>query len=168
MTAPRYSLFHRLMHHISSSRSGAWFFARTLPMQDRLVLKLSGGRWTVTGLLAGLPVVWVTSTGAKSGRPRTSPLLAIRSDRADADFAVIGTNFGQQHHPAWYYNLKANPRATCTLQGHTGSYAVHEASGAEYERYWQRAEAVYRGYPLYKQRVRQRDIPMFVMTPQAG
>jgi deazaflavin-dependent oxidoreductase (nitroreductase family) len=119
----------------------------------------------MTSLLAGLPVVLVTTTGAKTGRPRTLPLLCIRDESDPNTFALIASNWGQRRNPAWYYNLKTNPRATCTIEGRTGEYIAHEATGEEYERFWRYAENIYIGYPRYKQRAGRRHIPIMVMTP---
>ena len=119
----------------------------------------------MTGLFTGLTVVIVTATGAKSGLPRTLPLLCIRDEQDSATFALIATNWGQEHYPAWYFNLKANPRAVCSIAGKTGQYLAHEAAGEEYARYWQDAADTYKGYPLYKQRIHGRKIPIMVMSP---
>ncbi len=166
MTQKKYNLFHSVSQGIAASPPGAWFYARTLHHFDGLFLRLSGGRVTMTSLVAGLPVVIVTTTGAKSGKPRTVPLLGIRDERDTATFALIASNWGQQHYPAWYFNLKANPRATCSIAGQTGQYLAHEAIEEEYARFWQYAADTYRGYPLYKQRIHGRNIPIMVVTPQ--
>jgi deazaflavin-dependent oxidoreductase (nitroreductase family) len=152
MAQQNYSTFHTLMQRIGSSRPGAWFYARTLHHLDRVFLKLTGGRTMMTSILSGLPVVLLTTLGAKSGLPRTIPLLCIRDERDPRRFALVGSNFGQRHHPAWYFNLKANPHATCSIQGQAGKYLAHEAEGEEYDRFWQRAMQTYMGFPLYKQR----------------
>ena len=165
MAVQDYSRFQRFIQKIASSRPGAWFFARTLHHFDRIVLKLSGGKTTMTGILAGLPVVYVTATGAKSGLPRTLPLIYIRDSSNPDSFALIASNYGQYHNPAWYYNLKANPRAQCLIEGQSEEYLAHEASGEEYDRYWQAACDTYVGYPLYKQGAAHRRIPIMVMTP---
>jgi F420H(2)-dependent quinone reductase len=89
MNKNRYSFFHAVVQKIASSRPGAWFYARTLHHVDRVAFKLSGGRATMTGTLAGLPVVILTTTGAKSGLPRTLPLLCIRDERNPATFGLL-------------------------------------------------------------------------------
>jgi deazaflavin-dependent oxidoreductase (nitroreductase family) len=151
---------------IASSRPGAWFFARTLHYFDRVVFKVSGGHVTMTSALAGLPVVLLTTTGAKSGLPRSLPLLCIRNERNPDRFALVASNWGQHHYPGWYFNLKADPRATCSIRGQTGTYVAHEASGEEYERFWQSAANTYLGFAIYKQRVGERRIPIMIMTPE--
>ena len=109
------------------------------------VFKLSGGRATMTGTLAGLPVVILTTTGAKSRLPRTLPLLCIRDERNATTFALVASNWGQSHYPAWYFNLKAHPRAIGSIRGRAETYVVHEASGEEDERFWQYAANTYVG-----------------------
>src|SRR3954451_10052651 len=90
-------------------RSAGWkqlslFYARTLHLLDRAVFKLTRGRATFTSWLAGLPVAWLTTTGAKSGAERTSPVLAIPA--GDGKFNVIASIYGQRKNPSWYHNLK--------------------------------------------------------------
>ena len=165
MNRKRYSFFHVLVQKIGSSRFGAWFYARALHHFDRVAFKLSGGRATLTSALAGLPVVLLTTTGAKSGLPRTLPLLCIHDERNPHTFALVASNWGQTHYSAWYFNLKANPRAVGSIRGQVGTYVAHEASGEEYEKFWQYAANTYLGYPLYKQRVGARRIPIMIMTP---
>jgi deazaflavin-dependent oxidoreductase (nitroreductase family) len=164
MTQKKYNPFHLVMQKIAASSPGAWFYARTLHHFDKIFLRLSGNRMAMTSLVAGLPLVIVTTTGAKSGLPRALPLLCIRDESDPSTFAIIATNWGQQHYPAWYFNLKANPHAQCSIAGVTGQYTAHEATGEEYARYWQYAEDTYLGYSLYKQRIRGRNIPIMVMT----
>ena len=166
MPPKTYSLFHSSMQKIASTRPGAWFYSRTLHYFDRFVLRLSGGRSTLTGIVTGLPVLFLTTTGAKSGLPRTLPLLFIRDPNNSASFALIASNWGQEHYPAWYFNLKANPNAACSINGQTKKYVAHEAGGDEYEQFWQAATNTYLGYSLYKQRVgEKRRIPIMVLTP---
>ena len=86
------------------------FYARTLHVIDKGVFKLTRGRTTFSAWLAGLPVAWLTTTGAKSGVERTSPVLAIPC--GDGRLVVIASNYGQRHNPSWYYNLRAHPYAT--------------------------------------------------------
>ncbi len=165
MSKKKYSAFHTLMQRVAASKPGAWFFSRTMHRFDGLLLKLTGNRATLTSLLAGLPIVIVTCKGAKSGLPRTLPLIYIRDEADPAKFALIATNWGRKHYPAWYYNLKANPRASCSIAGRQGEYEAQEVQGEEYERFWQAAPEIYLGYPLYKQRISGRRIPIMVLKP---
>lgn len=162
----KYSWVQSLVQKIAASKPGAGISAHLLHHVDRLVFRLSDQRATFSSLMAGVPVVMLTSKGAKSGLLRTVPLLCIRDENDPASFALIATNWGQKSYPAWYYNLKANPAATCSIDGKTGDYLAHEAQGEEYERFWQFASNIYFGYPLYKQRIAGRRIPIMVMRAQ--
>jgi deazaflavin-dependent oxidoreductase (nitroreductase family) len=154
----------QFLQFIPKSKWGAWLFARTLHHFDRPVLRLSHGRYSLTSLLAGLPVVIATTTGAKSGQPRSLPLVAVPDDE---NVILIASNFGQHYHPAWYYNLRAHPEVQWTYEGKTVTYLAREAEGAERDRCWQRAVDLYSGYALYKERAGQRQIGVFLLTPQA-
>ena len=96
----------------ASTKAGSWL-VRTLTPLDRRLLMRTRGKYTVLGPI-GAPTLLLTTTGAKSGQPRTSPLLYCR----DGDqLLVIGSNFGQAHHPAWTGNLRADPHAVVTIGG---------------------------------------------------
>lgn len=161
------SPFQRFMQKIASSKPGAWFLARTQHHLDRIVFKLSGGRTTMAGVLTGLPVVILANKGAKSGLIRTIPLLCIEDEKNPDHLILIASNFGQSHNPAWYYNLRANPQANCTLDGVTRTYHAREAQGEDYERCWSYALDTYMGFPHYQIRAGQRHIPIMVMEPVA-
>lgn len=154
--------FQRLMQAMVASRPGAWLFSRLLPPLDTAVGRLSRGRHSVPGLLAGLPVVDVTTTGRKSGRPRTAHLISIPvGDR----LALLGTNFGQAATPAWVYNLEADPRATVTFRGRTLDVVARPATDLEYDEVMANSAGIYGGYRKYRQRVTSRRIRIFVLEP---
>jgi len=152
MSKLRYSLFHSFIQKIASSSPGAWFFSRIAHHLDRIILKLSRGRMTLSSIVTGFSLVVITTTGAKSGLPRTLPVLYIRDKFDPNRHAIIASNWGQHHHPAWYFKLKAEPCATGSIDGQVRTYIAHETSGEEYERFWQRAVETYLGFPLYQQR----------------
>jgi deazaflavin-dependent oxidoreductase (nitroreductase family) len=140
----------------------AWLLSKTLRHLDAAAIKLSGGRTTATSLLTALPVIHLTTTGAKSGQPRTTPLICgVDGDR----LILFATNFGGQKNPAWSYNLRAHPAATVTFQGQTARYRSRAATPAECERYWPLADALYTGYAAYRERAAHREIPVFVLEP---
>lgn len=155
--------WQRSAQAVASSRYGSKLASRLLPRIDRTVLRLSGNRFTVTSVVSHVPVVMLTTTGARSGLPRTVPLLAF----PDGDkIALIASSFGNSKHPAWYLNLRANPRAALAFHGQPARpYIAREASGAEREMYWQRAARAYPGYDAYKERTGGREIPVLVLEP---
>lgn len=163
VSSPR--AWQRHLQFMPASRIGAWLFSNRLHYIDRLLLRLSKGRLSVPGVLVGLPVVTLTTTGAKSGKSRTAPVVGIR----DGDkIVIIGTNFGTSRQPAWYHNLRANPEAILTLPQASGTYIAREATPAERELYWKKGDEIYIGYAAYRRRIRGREVPIFVLTPKRG
>ena len=162
MQPVRYGWLQSFIQKLASSAPGSWLLAHILRALDRFTLKVSGGRATLTNILAGVPVIWVTTTGARSGQPRTRPLLPIHDPEHPERCALIASNFGQPHFPAWYYNLKKHPQATCELKSETITFTAHEATGEEYERFWRYATNTYFGYALYRKRAGRR-VPIMVM-----
>ncbi len=161
----RPNVLQRAMQQIGASRPGAWLFKRMLHPIDKVLFKLTNGRMTVPGLLAGLPVIMVTTTGAKSGKPRTMPLLGIPMD---GDVAIIGSNFGQSGTPGWVYNLEADPSATISYRGATVDVSAHLASEPQADAAFAEAAKVYPGYGKYRQRASHRTIRVFMLGPSAG
>lgn len=149
------------MWHISSSRPGAWLFARSIHHVDKFALRMSGGQATLAGLTAGIPVLTVTTTGARSGQPRTTPLLGVPFGD---DIAVIGTHFGQPGTPGWYYNLRARPRAEITYRNRSVTATAREASDEEWPAIWSAARKIYGGYEAYARRITDRKIHIMILT----
>jgi deazaflavin-dependent oxidoreductase (nitroreductase family) len=156
--------FQRLVWKVSSSRPGAWLFAKTLHHMDRVVLRLSRERVTVPGVLAGLPIITLVTTGATTGQRRDVPLVGVP---AGDDIAVIGTRFGHPRTPAWYFNLRADPRAEVGYRGRTVPVVAREAEGDEREALWARGCEIYAGYQAYARRIDHRQIHVMVLEPRA-
>jgi deazaflavin-dependent oxidoreductase (nitroreductase family) len=150
----------RLLRRFASSAPGSWFFARVLHRIDRPVYRLTKGRHTFASLVSGLPVVMLTTTGARTGRPRTVPVLGLPTSDG---IAVIASNFGQRHHPAWYYNLRAKPEGEVTVDGTTHGFRAVEAAGDRRARIWEQGLAVYPGWAAYERRASNREICVFVL-----
>ena len=124
---------------------------------------LSKGRLSVPSLVTGLPVVMLTTIGAKSNLTRTVPVVGMREGET---VILIASNWGSTRHPAWYHNLRAHPDATLDIHGRRGTYVARPVTAAEREQYWQRAANLYRGFSAYAQRTGGRDIPIMVLTPK--
>lgn len=158
------NLFQRGMQSFGSTKAGAKVFSKTITAVDRVVFKLSKGRTTVPELLAGLPVVMVTTTGRKSGEPRRSPLVAVPTGE---DLALVGTNFGQKKTPGWVFNLEADPAATVELGERSVAVRARPATDAEREQVFAAAGSIYPGYDKYQERISGRTIRIFVLEPAA-
>ena len=121
--------------------------------------RLSGGR--LGGKVGKAPVLLLTTTGRKSGKVRTQPLLYTREGDA---YAVIASKGGAPKHPLWYLNLQANPLAEITLGSETHKVRARDADGDERERLWRALAAQYSGYDKYAQKTTRR-IPVVVLDP---
>jgi deazaflavin-dependent oxidoreductase (nitroreductase family) len=151
----------RAVWKVSASRPGSWIFARSLHHVDKALLAATRGRATSAGLLAGIPVLTVTTTGARTGARRTVPLLGVPYGD---DIAIIGTRFGQPGTPGWYYNLRADPRAEVTYRETTVRAAVREALDEERAVIWAAARTIYAGYEAYARRITGRKIRIMVLS----
>jgi deazaflavin-dependent oxidoreductase (nitroreductase family) len=152
--------FQRLMQAFGSTRFGAWFFSKTLRHLDDLFGRATRGRASAPGVLAGLPVLEVTTTGRKSGLPRTSHLISIP---LGGDLALLGTNFGQPSTPAWVLNLEADPRAEVAFRNRTVSAIARPATEAEHAEVLRRSAGIYGGYEKYQQRITGRRLRIFIL-----
>jgi deazaflavin-dependent oxidoreductase (nitroreductase family) len=154
---------HLVVRSFAATRAGGWFFSRTLRHLDDLVVRLSKGRHSAPGLVIGLAVLDLTTTGRKSGQPRTSHLIATPHD---GTLALLGTNFGQERTPAWVLNLEADPRATVSYRGTSREVVARPATETEAEEIFTEAAGIYPGYRRYRERVGgQRRIRVFVLEP---
>jgi deazaflavin-dependent oxidoreductase (nitroreductase family) len=162
-----YSRFNLIIQHLAASRLGSWLLAPLLPAVDRTIAAWTGGKTTLTSLLAGVPVVSVHAIGARTGMERSFFVLPVQDPLNPLRFAAIGSNFGQRHNPGWYYNLNSHPEVTCTISGRELPFRTFEVSGEEYQHWWDEANRLYFGYALYRQRAFPRRIPIIVFEPQA-
>jgi deazaflavin-dependent oxidoreductase (nitroreductase family) len=153
--------FYRFMRSFAATRPVSWLFARTLHHVDRPVFLLTGGKHTFASLVSGLPVVMLTTTGAKSGKVRTLPLLGFPDGER---MVVIASNYGQLHHPSWYHNLRANPEATLSVGGEARKVVAREVEGDERERLWRLGLAVYPGWSGYERHAAGRRIPVISLS----
>jgi deazaflavin-dependent oxidoreductase (nitroreductase family) len=155
----RDSLLSRIGQRFASTKPGSWTIRRLMPLDRRLLIR-SGGTKTVLGPI-GAPVMLLETTGRKSGQPRVSPLLFAR----DGDsLVVVGSNFGQQHHPAWTGNLLANPSAVAVVRGRRIPVRAELLEGEEAEAAYRKMIEVTAVYASYRGRT-DRQIRVFRLTP---
>lgn len=134
------------------------FAMRSLGTLHRGLYRLSRGR--IGGKLGELPVLLLTTTGRKSGQPRTWPLGYIRDGER---LIVVASAGGEPKHPAWYVNLRANPKVTVQLRDEAVAMRAETATGAERARLWDQLIAVFPGFADY-QRKTTREIPVVILT----
>lgn len=155
----RTGILGRAADKLAASGFGSWLI-RTLTPLDRRLLERTDAKYTVLGPI-GAPVILLTTTGRKSGRPRTQPLLYVH----DGDtLYVIGSNFGQAHHPAWTGNLLAEPRATVAIAGERIRVrATPVTEEAVKESVFERFVEITGAYAAYRDRTT-RDLRIFALT----
>jgi deazaflavin-dependent oxidoreductase (nitroreductase family) len=154
--------FRRLVRRTAATRPLIWLYIRIQRPTDRLVYALTRGRATASSVLSGIPVVMLTTTGAKTGQPRTLPVVAI----ADGEgYVMIASNYGSPHHPAWYHNLRAHPQATVTADGVERPVEAHELTGEERDRAYREAAELHPAFDVYEQRTQGRTIPVLRLEP---
>jgi deazaflavin-dependent oxidoreductase (nitroreductase family) len=158
----RANVLQKVLRRFAASGPGSWLFARILHHIDRPVHRLTRGRYTFASLVAGIPVVMLTTTGAKSGKPRTVPVLGIP---VEGGVAIIASNFGQERHPAWYHNLRAHPDAETVVDGTHRNVRAVEANDERRAQIWQQGLRVYPGFDQYERRATHRRITVFVLEP---
>ena len=122
----------------------------------------SGGR--IGGRFKAAPVLLLTTTGRKSGKRRTTPLLYAE----DAGrYVIVASVGGAPKHPAWYLNLGGNPEATINVRGRTLAVRAETASPEERARLWTLVTQMYAPYDDYQAKT-SREIPVVILTPAAG
>jgi deazaflavin-dependent oxidoreductase (nitroreductase family) len=158
----RYSRWHHFLEVAVGTRVGAWLFVTVVPRIDRPLLRLSRGRISVA---FGQNVCLLTTTGARSGLPRSAPVSFVPdNDR----IILVASNGGRPRHPAWYFNLRAHPEAQLLLPGRRGTFVAREIFGEEREGLWVKAIEYYSGWEQYETRTGGREIPMLLLTPKVA
>ncbi len=122
------------------------------------IYEASGGTKGTT--FKGMPVIILTSVGARSGRLRKNPLMRVEHD---GEYAVVASLGGAPKHPVWYYNLVANPHVELQDGPEKHDYTAREIAGDEKALWWDRAVAAYPPYADYQTKT-EREIPVFVLT----
>jgi deazaflavin-dependent oxidoreductase (nitroreductase family) len=155
----RTSLLSRGAVKFASTRVGSWTVRSLMPL-DRRILVSTEGRRTVLGPI-GAPTMLLETIGRKSGATRVSPLLFAR----DGDTViVVGSNFGQEHHPAWTGNLLANPEAIAVVRGRRIPVSARLLEGEEAQTAYRMMVEIADVYRVYRGRT-DRDIRVFRLTP---
>jgi deazaflavin-dependent oxidoreductase (nitroreductase family) len=126
--------------------------------QQAELYEQSGGTEGTT--LRGMPVIVLTSVGAKSGKLRKTALMRVEHD---GEYAVVASLGGAPQHPVWYHNLTAQPHVELQDGPVKRDYLAREVSGDEKARWWERAVAAYPPSADYQAKTT-REIPVFVLT----
>jgi deazaflavin-dependent oxidoreductase (nitroreductase family) len=133
---------------------------RLMSAANTWVFRATGGR--LGGKFrGGAPVLLLTTTGRKTGQPRTSPLLYLRSGN---DYVIVGSKGGMSHNPLWVGNLDAHPDAEIEVGTEKMKVRARRASDAEKARVWPALVKMYPDYDTYQART-ERNIPVIFLSP---
>jgi F420H(2)-dependent quinone reductase len=111
--------------------------------------------------MKGMPVILLTTVGAKTGKLRKTPLMRVEHN---GEYAAVASLGGAPKHPVWYFNISKNPQVELQDGTYTQDYTAREVFGDEKAVWWERAVAAYPDYADYQQKT-ERQIPVFVLTP---
>ena len=134
--------------------------ARIANTVHRTVFNTTNGR--LAGDVFGMPVVKLTTTGRRSGRKRPTMLTSPVHD--DDRVVLVASYGGDDRHPAWYLNLKANPQVEVVMQGQRRTMRARTATPEERSELWPKVTASYKGYGQYQTRT-DREIPLVILEP---
>jgi F420H(2)-dependent quinone reductase len=137
--------------------------ARGLRWVGRLnvpVYRLSGGR--LFGKVGKAPILLLTTTGRRSGQPRTTPVVYLADG---SDVILIDTNAGNERLPAWSHNLKANPEAEVEVGRRRHPVRARQAEGEERAELWRAHNVQYAGFDDYDEKLR-RQPSVWVLEPR--
>ncbi|MFD7434523.1 nitroreductase family deazaflavin-dependent oxidoreductase [Streptomyces sp. NPDC059861] len=146
-----------IVQKVSSTRGFAKAAPYVVPALDRAVHRLTRGRVLLSALL--LPGVILTSTGARSGLPRRTP-LACMPEEGGRSWLLVGSNFGRTGHPAWTHNLLARPDAEINWKGRDIPVTALPLAGEERAAAWRAVLVFWPPYATYQARVT-REIRVF-------
>jgi F420H(2)-dependent quinone reductase len=113
------------------------------------------------GKLRGMPVIVLTTVGAKSGMLRKTALMRVEHDGV---YAVVASLGGAPKHPVWYFNIVAQPHVELQDGPVKRDYLAREIFGDEKAKWWERGVAAYPPYAEYQEKT-DREIPVFVLEP---
>jgi deazaflavin-dependent oxidoreductase (nitroreductase family) len=147
----------RVVQKVSSTRGFAKVAPHVVPAMDRAVHRLTRGKVLLSAQM--LPGVILTATGARSGRPRRTPLACMPED-GGRSWILIGSNFGRTDHPAWTHNLLAHPDAEISFKGEDIPVRALLLQGEERAAVWKTALGFWPPYATYQARV-EREIRLF-------
>lgn len=149
-------MYARFVNWLSATAFGSWLVKHLFSRVDPVVFKATNGRLTLTGVPT-LPMLTLTTTGRKSGKPRDTQ-LAYHAE--GGDFLVVASAMGQERHPDWSYNLLATPDAALQLRGERVRVRAELLDDAEKQRVWPDVKRTIPQMNVYEQRT-SRNIRVF-------
>ena len=151
----------RIILNLAATRPGMRLFYLFVRLIDLPISRLTRGAFIPSANWNVMPIIYLTTTGAKSGRLRASPVLCIVDGEK---LILVGSNWGNPKNPSWAYNLRAHPQTQVRKWNTAKGFTARELRGEERAAYWRKAVAFYPPYVSYEQRSG-RSLPIFLLEP---
>jgi deazaflavin-dependent oxidoreductase (nitroreductase family) len=135
-------------------------FIRVFIATHRRILAASGGR--LLGRMGGHPLLILTTTGQRTGRSHSTPVIGIRSGK---DWLAVASNGGAATQPLWVRNIAANPEVTVRLGKRTEAFTARILPDEERSEWWPKLVQAYPTYATMQEKT-DRDLPVILLTPQ--
>jgi len=148
----------RIILNMAATRPGMWLFQIFVRLIDLPICRLTKGTFIPSANGNVMPIIYLTTTGARSGIQRSVPVLCIPDGE---NLILVGSNWGNLQNPGWVYNLRAHPQ-TQVRKGKMIKSCARELGGAERAVTWQKAVTFYPPYVSYEQRSN-RSLPIFML-----
>lgn len=146
----------RFVVWLSTNRVATWVIRNVASRLDPVIYKATNGRLTSMGPPA-MPMLTLTATGRHSGEPRAVHLACLEDE---GDLLVVASAMGQERHPAWRYNLEANPQVEVQARGERFAARAILLSDAEKAAVWPEVRRAIPQMAVYEKRT-DRDIRVF-------
>lgn len=144
-------VYGKVLTWLNRFRWFSWISYTLLVPVDRFLYARTGGKVSLVhvGRAEALPTLMLVTRGARSGKERVTPLVYV----PDGDgFAVVGSNFGREQHPAWTANLRAHPDAVVRIHEQEIPVRARELTDEQFAAVWPRLLAVYPSWRQYRTR----------------
>jgi deazaflavin-dependent oxidoreductase (nitroreductase family) len=151
----------RIILSMAATRQGMWTFHLYVQMIDIPISRLTKGAFIPSANWNIMPIIYLTTTGAKSGIPRSSPVLCIPDGE---NLILVGSNWGNPKNPNWAYNLRMHPQTQVRKGKMVKGFTARELHGDERAATWQKAVRFYPPYVSYEKRAG-RFLPIFLLEP---
>jgi deazaflavin-dependent oxidoreductase (nitroreductase family) len=152
-------LDERTVVKLSTSPAATWLIKHVASRIDPLIFRATNGRFTCFGP-PSMPMLSMTSIGRSSGRPRSVQLACVEHD---GDYLVVASARGQQKHPAWRYNIEANPEVQVQMRGERFVARAQVLNDSQKEEVWAEVRAAIPQITVYETRT-DRNIRVFRLT----
>jgi deazaflavin-dependent oxidoreductase (nitroreductase family) len=144
---------------ITTSPAVTWFIKHVASKLDPILFRATNGRFTTMGPPA-MPMLTLTAKGRHSGEPRSVHLACLEDD---GDYLVVASAMGQEKHPAWRYNIEANPDVEVQVSGERFAARAQVLSDEEKDAFWDAVREAIPQMNVYEKRT-DRNIRMFRLS----